>query len=739
MSNGSGVYIHVLREILTNKNRDGQAVALKRTLWRLLKWLVIIVLGLFLLSSFYVYVVNWAEGRDDLQDRGAKGIDNGWLGETYATPLYLEQGWSASDSLWFYNTTQGSGLMPYDFFVSLEQEGSDTLVTDSSFIDHFRYLPQHASKFNPDGLPVGFVRDEYQGGDYLGFTCAACHTGQVNYSGQALRIDGGPSMADMVGLLHALERAMDETLKDSAKQKRFIDRVLARNNDFDTPDEVIVGLTKWANVVELYNTVNHVKKSSRYGYARLDAFGRIYNRVLQHVINSEQAAGILSSVVGATGERVLTDAEINNVLAGMNKTIMNDDQFYLLVSRLQSTEPGMPGLNQRDMLRVRNAFFNEPDAPVSYPFLWDIAQSDYVQWNGLASNAGLGPLGRNTGEVIGVFGILDWKESDAGFNLGAYLSGQQRKKNKMVFDSSIDLHNLGLLESRLKSLQSPLWVDAAEKLAQQGVDVTDWSIDVEKADKGRLLYQEYCQACHEVIQRDNWDRLMVAKMSKLEAIGTDPKMAMNSVTHKGYSGNFEDTLQSVDVGGDVVIEEYAPVVQILTSATKGVVATPDPDKNWLESLLDWIYTLFMSFTENKIKASLKAGNYEPDTTANPYNSLLAYKARSLNGIWATAPYLHNGSVPTLYDLLLPVKREGDPEDGEYRPDSFKVGKREFDPVKVGFVYENFDGFEFNTANEGNSNWGHEYAAGKSPQPSGEVLPALDKQERLELLEFLKTL
>jgi cytochrome c peroxidase len=44
--------------------------------------------------------------------------------------------------------------------------------------------------------------------------------------------------------------------------------------------------------------------------------------------------------------------------------------------------------------------------------------------------------------------------------------------------------------------------------------------------------------------------------------------------------------------------------------------------------------------------------------------LFAYKARPLDGIWATAPYLHNGSVPTLYDLLTPP---------DQRPASFNVG------------------------------------------------------------------
>src|SRR3546814_3378304 len=81
--------------------------------------------------------------------------------------------------------------------------------------------------------------------------------------------------------------------------------------------------------------------------------------------------------------------------------------------------PGPPRSTRTDILfpytkifrsRVRDAFFNSPNAPVSYPFLWDATRSDFVQWNGVASNALLGPLGRNTGEVIGVFAILDWHE-----------------------------------------------------------------------------------------------------------------------------------------------------------------------------------------------------------------------------------------------------------------------------------------------------------------------------------------
>ena len=83
-------------------------------------------------------------------------------------------------------------------------------------------MPQKPTFLNPDGLPVGFTKDTYQGSDYIGYTCAACHTSQLNYTNNgkttAIRIDGGPAMADMVGFLTALEKSMQATLDDEAKK-----------------------------------------------------------------------------------------------------------------------------------------------------------------------------------------------------------------------------------------------------------------------------------------------------------------------------------------------------------------------------------------------------------------------------------------------------------------------------------------------------------------------------------------
>ncbi len=195
--------------------------------------------------------------------------------------------------------------------------------------------------------------------------------------------------------------------------------------------------------------------------------------------------------------------------------------------------------------------------------------------------------------------------------------------------------------------------------------------------------------------------------------------------YSGFSGILRN--QYVNAGpGNVLIDEEAPVAALLTKATLSVVATPE-DKNFLQRGYDWIYDLAAALFSNEIKASLKHGNYDPDTTAEPYSSLYSYKARSLNGVWATAPYLHNGSVPTLYDLLLPKKGDKDPKDGEYRPDQFQVGSREFDPEKVGLKSSGYIGFTFDTRRRGNSNAGHTYGT------------ELDKEKRLDLLEYLKSL
>ena len=112
--------------------------------------------------------------------------------------------------------------------------------------------------------------------------------------------------------------------------------------------------------------------------------------------------------------------------------------------------------------------------------------------------------------------------------------------------------------------------------------------------------------------------------------------------------------------------------------------------------------------------------------ANPvvWRAPAQYLARPLKGIWATGPYLHNGSVPTLYDLL----------HSDRRPARFAVGNREFDPLKIGYRGD-LDAtgpnvWVYDTSQPGNSNIGH------SGDAFGTSLP---EDQKSALLEYLKRL
>jgi hypothetical protein len=109
-----------------------------------------------------------------------------------------------------------------------------------------------------------------------------------------------------------------------------------------------------------------------------------------------------------------------------------------------------------------------------------------------------------------------------------------------------------------------------------------------------------------------------------------------------------------------------------------------------------------------------------------------YVAAPLDGIWARAPYLHNGSVPTLEHLLLPASS---------RPKQFKRGSIRYDERKVGFVWESSitdaNTHVFDTNEAGASNIGHDRYVSRL---TGRVYDfSRSPSLRYALLEYLKTL
>jgi hypothetical protein len=315
------------------------------------------------------------------------------------------------------------------------------------------------------------------------------------------------------------------------------------------------------------------------------------------------------------------------------------------------------------------------NAPVSYPCIWDAPQQKLEQWIGIASSGGLldiDSLSRNVGEVIGVFGDLEVPEDPS----------------ILGYASSIKILNLVKLEDDLKSLWSPQWP-------------ADFpAIDQTAAANGKAIYnrQNSCVQCHTVVaDRTNPKRTIVSFM---KPDGTDPLTWINFFTRKGSSGKLQ--------GANINLIPFT--AKIPATATATMMVTNEVIGSILGS--GW-----PAPPDDLAKVNIG----EDRTGATRAIAAPEYKARPLNGVWATAPYLHNGSVPNLTELLKPAAS---------RLKAFSIGTRTYDPVNVGYITD-APGFpKFDAAGSGSSNMGHE---------GDEYGTNLSDAEKKQLIEYLKSL
>jgi hypothetical protein len=533
---------------------------------------------------------------------------------------YLEQNWSQADRDYFYFADQGSRLIPYNYFLNLEQANNSQLFRSSENVLRFGLIPATKSPANPDALPIGFSRN----GGYMGISCAACHTQQIDYKNQTIMIDGGQTFFDLQKFLAEMTASIKFTIEDQQKFVRFQQRVLGAKASAQQQAELKLALTQEYQKRKNYSIENHTEVA--YGYSRLDAFGAILNRALV-----------------ATGEK-------NNT--------------------------------------------NPPNAPTSYPYLWDTPQHDYVEWNGSQANSNIGAFARNIGEVIGVFGEVETKTKHW---LG-YIDGG--------YPSSIQAANLRKLEKVTAKLQSPLWPKSFP------------AIDAKLAQQGRVLYETHCIQCHLDINRTDSKRMIQVRMTTLGEIKTDPMMAMNAINYQGRSGKFKGQRRYY-IAGDP-LPTVAPAIDIANNLMVGIIKN-----NPLQAYLAQKDAVKFGHGDEIHPPKYVDGKIIEAGQEVSRKALLAYKARPLNGVWSSAPFLHNGSVPNMYQLLLPAKD---------RVKKFYIGSMQYDPKNLGFDMSPVkESFLFDTSLAGNSNAGHEYGMGYGEQGG------LTEAERWALIEYLKTL
>lgn len=540
----------------------------------------------------------------------------------------LDQGWTENDRWMFWYTSQGSQLIPYNWFLHIEQSGNQTLFRDDAHMDKLRFLNAEISKWNPDGMPIGFVKgsESANGVAYLGFTCAACHTNRLEHAGAVVQVEGGPAMADFESFVAELNDAAQATLAQPDKFERFAASVAGEGKG-PKADALRREFEAWA--VRFKARVQRNRPPEAPGFARVDALGNILNQVLS--------------------------------------------------ADLSIPENAQP-----------------PNAPVSYPVIWDAHQHDFVQWNGAAPNAGPGPLLRNVGEVLGVFGSMEFTPGKLG--------------PPIYRTATPEIDNLQKLEVLVAKLYSPQWPAQFP------------AIDREKVAAGAKIYQRICQGCHPPLNRTDPGRRIKATLLPVSVIGTDPTAATNFVNRKAKTGVLQGTQVFLDPA-EKFTDEYAAGM-ILRNAVFGVQLGKfdlKPERMPANGDHRPLYAQFASKMRDADTAFKAFAKGTPPQLTNPM-----YKTRPLNGAWASAPYLHNGSVPNLWELL---------QDADKRVKQFYVGSRQFDPVNVGFSNEpasegGVNHYLFDTSRPANSNSGH-----TGPR-HGTNLSDIEKRQ---LIEYLKTL
>ncbi len=536
--------------------------------------------------------------------------------------VYVDQGWSPGERLVFYYTPQGTQLygLRYSWFINLNRPFSEERFADPNYLAKLGFLVdpcQESCVANPGNLPVGFTQhvDADTGEALLDITCAACHTGEIQVGGKAIRIDGGQAMhaftsTSMNQFGPSLIKSMMATYVNPFEFDRFARRVLSSDYPESKGElrkafgDTISGLLAeflWGRVKGLYNLEE--------GYGRTDAIGRIGNTVF--------------------GEE----------------------------------------LDRRNL--------HVADAPVNYPYLWDIWKFDWVQYTGSAAQ----PMARNVGEALGVKAKLAMVDADG-----------KRVDQAELFESSALVPEIHCLETLLQQLRPPIWDEAILG-----------PIDFRLTETGYTLFKKNCRGCHgpHVYEKNNqltplkpteWRMTLIP----LEEIGTDPNTADNLMDNRFNAAVLNP--------GDPVLGNIAaiPGLQVVTEA----VIKREYDNLGLSS---WEREIYDGFGREIAGQELRC-----------------YKARPLHGVWATPPFLHNGSVRTVYQLLSPVEK---------RDVTFRTGTRQYDPVQLGYKnLEDDGGLLFDTTETGNANTGHQF---RNDGGSGVIGRALTHEERMAIIEYLK--
>ena len=635
---------------------------------RLLTYVLVAFVGLYLLLVVLYAIPVVSGALDDTMevqfDRPDPSVVAGY-----------SNGLTQAQEATFYHLSQGAEILPWILLTAVDVSDPGSTKPFVENLGRYGLLPDPGRK---DGLAVGLTLSSNSstfGMQFVGITCAACHVGELRHDGKAVRVDGAPNMFNLQLFYSDAVDAFTATASDRGKLWRALKR-LGRQDygrygvaaPFVRPASLIYYGTNILLHRDMFDArlelidVIRVAKEQRdpthptSGFGRLDAFDGTRNFIFTRLRKADAQGGFQVN----TANMVKLDAAV---------------KFPPLWSR--KAQPPEPVEAYREQ-------------PQRFPRVWGFKDYDWVEWT-IDTNT---VMERNVTETLGAGAtvVLDPKRAAS------------------LFDSSIPIRDMHQLEWLAYYIDPPRWPAAVFG-----------TIKPDLAAAGERIFQSRCAGCHEYgDDRRTPTGLISLRGMRPEEIGTDSTAALRiscpvpdtgalMIPPTSYTTADAQLLKDcagVKAGTAFTGYSFARTVQTAVDGIKG--------KAYAAAGMDAAQQRVM---EDLAQRGSVAWRDTLLSTQPPYGP---YAARPLYGIWAAAPYLHNGSVPTLYDLLLPP---------EQRPKKFALGGREYDPVKLGFVVTTACDQKdclVDTTRTGDGNGGHLWGTD------------LSEADRMALLEYLKT-
>ncbi len=352
-------------------------------------------------------------------------------------------------------------------------------------------------------------------------------------------------------------------------------------------------------------------------------------------------------------------------------------EHVVALGALQNGTPALAG--RADAFGAARALFfgdKQPlTAPASLPFLWGFQTTAWYHYIGNTESA----LERNIGQSLGLGASFDTRTCETG----------------ILFD------NLNQMEKLAYKVHAPAWP----------TDLLG-SIETEKAAAGKSVYMEKCAKCHDNYNDvDNGGPRHNYLQFPLSVVNTDEAEAFNTARKVTINQNMctSDPPKNVSM-------PFSAAHEIFVGRIRDTYFKAHPDQQ--AQMANW--------GDHRVASRWVDPLQPPMCNGNQKNCKI-YVAKSLVGVWATAPYLHNGSVPTIAELLKPENE---------RMKTFAVGRRTYDTVNLGYstdIVDTAPPFQVEQDGKpiiGNSNKGH----------SGTLFGTdLSPEQKSQLMEFLKSM